>query len=389
VIFSPPSLDEAEAQVVSLINDIRGRLTYATSVPTRWFGLLARNVRARALRGSNSIEGYNVSVEDAIAALENELPVDAEQRDWAAVRGYRNAMTYVIQLADDVHFEYSEGFIRSLHYMMLDYDLSKHPGKWRPGPIYVRDEARAQIVYEAPPAEDVPRLMRELLSTLQKPRADLPVLVRAAMAHLNLVMIHPFSDGNGRMARCLQTLVLAREGILERHFCSIEEYLGANTSDYYATLIEVGRGAWHPGNDTRQWIRFNLTAHYRQAMTLLRRTREIQRIWDQLEVEVQQRGLPDRAIFALADAAIGLSVRNSTYRAAADISENLASRDLKMLCDHGLLRPEGEKRGRVYTAGLPVVAIRRRAEEPRGDVPDPFDVVKQTTIPGFEAFTDT
>jgi hypothetical protein len=119
-------------------------------------------------------------------------------------------------------------------------------------------------------------------------------------------------------------------------------------------------------------------------MTLLRRTREIQRIWDQLEVEVQQRGLPDRVILALADAAIGLNVRNSTYRAAADTSENLASRDLKHLCDAGSIEARGEKRGRVYVAALPVVAVRMRAAEPRGDVPDPFDVVKQATLPGFE-----
>jgi Fic family protein len=389
MIFTAPTLDDAEAQVVGLIDDLRRRLTYATSAPTRWFGLLARNVRARALRGSNSIEGYNVTVEDAIAALENELPVDAEQRDWAAVRGYRNAMTYVLRLADDPHFEFGEGFVRSLHYMMLDYDLSKHPGKWRPGPIYVRDEERAQIVYEAPPADDVPQLMRELLAVLQTSQPGVPVLIRAAMAHLNLVMIHPFSDGNGRMARCLQTLVLAREGILERQFCSIEEYLGANTQDYYNALVSVGSGAWHPQNNTRPWIRFNLTAHYRQAMTLLRRTREIQRIWDQLEVEVAQRGLPDRVILALADAAIGLNVRNSTYRTAALISENLASRDLKLLCDAGLLKAEGEKRGRIYTAGLPVVAVRRRAAEPRGDVPDPFEVIKQTTLPGFETISNT
>lgn len=66
------------------------------------------------------------------------------------------------------------------------------------------------------------------------------------MAHLNLVMIHPFSDGNGRMARCLQTLVLAREGILEPEFSSIEEYLGRNTQDYYSVLAETSEGSWHP-----------------------------------------------------------------------------------------------------------------------------------------------
>lgn len=63
------------------------------------------------------------------------------------------------------------------------------------------------------------------------------------MAHLNLVMIHPFRDGNGRMARALQTLVLALDEVLEPTFSSIEEWLGSNTADYYLVLAATGRGA--------------------------------------------------------------------------------------------------------------------------------------------------
>ena len=57
------------------------------------------------------------------------------------------------------------------------------------------------------------------------------------MAHLNLVMIHPFRDGNGRMARGLQTLVLAREGDLAQDYISIEEYLG---TQYRKVLPSLG-----------------------------------------------------------------------------------------------------------------------------------------------------
>jgi len=163
-----------------------------------------------------------VSAEDAIAAVEGEQPLDAERETWAALNGYREAMTYVLQLAKDPHFSYNEGFLRSLHYMMIHYHLSKHPGCWRPGPIYVRDEQN-EVAYEGPDAETIPELMRALIRSLNREDGH-HVMVRAAMGHLNLVMVHPFSDGNGRMARCLQTLILAREGILESHFCSIEEY---------------------------------------------------------------------------------------------------------------------------------------------------------------------
>ena len=79
-------------------------------------------------------------------------------------------------------------------------------------------------------------------------------MIRAAMAHLNLVMIHPFRDGNGRMARCLQTLVLAREGILSPEFSSIEEYLGRNTQAYYDVLADAGAGHWQPERDARPWV---------------------------------------------------------------------------------------------------------------------------------------
>ena len=71
-------------------------------------------------------------------------------------------------------------------------------------------------------------------------------VVRSAMAHLNLVMIHPFRDGNGRMARALATLVLTRSDIGEPEFSSIEEWLGANTEDYYSVLAHTGHGSWQP-----------------------------------------------------------------------------------------------------------------------------------------------
>jgi Fic family protein len=71
------------------------------------------------------------------------------------------------------------------------------------------------------------------------------------------------------MARALQTLVLTRERIAAPVFSSIEEYLGRNTQAYYDILAEVGAGSWNPHRNARPWIRFCLTAHYRQAMTHL------------------------------------------------------------------------------------------------------------------------
>jgi hypothetical protein len=171
-------------------------------------------------------------------------------------------MTYVLQLSPQPPL-LDVSLIKSLHFMMLKYDLTKHPGQWRPGSVWIEDDD-GSVVYEAPEREVVDDLVTEALDQVNTGHE--PAIVRAAMAHLNLTLIHPFSDGNGRMARCLQTHVLASDGhVISPEFSSIEEYLGRNTAAYYDVLTEVAQGRWSPSRDARPWLRFCLTAHYRQA----------------------------------------------------------------------------------------------------------------------------
>ncbi len=387
VIFRAPTPEPIELEVLATIESLKANLRYATTEPRRWTGLLRRNAFARAVRGSNSIEGYNVTLEDAIAAVEGEEPVAPKDEAWLAVAGYRMALTFVLQRAEDPHFKYSEELLKSLHFMMTGYDLNKNPGRWRPGSIFVRNDATGEVVYEGPPAELAQPLVAELVEHMNNPRRE-PPIITAAMAHLNLAMIHPFSDGNGRMARGLQTLSLARSGTLSPHFSSIEEYLGSNTDEYYAVLASVGAGSWHPERDARPWIRFCLRAHYHQALTLLRRTRELQKLWDELERVVASKGLNERMLVALSDAAFGLKVRNSSYRSAADVNDLAALRDLKLLVDSGLLESQGENRGRFYVASPELLKLRERTAEPRSPWPDPFSnesaAQASLILPGME-----
>jgi len=373
MLFKVEKLTQVEKDVIGRIEEARKTLKYNLATPRRWRGLLRRNTLARAVRGSNSIEGYNVTAEDAIAAVEGEEPLDATREAWLAVTGYRTAMTFVLQLTKDPNFIYNEGFIRSLHFMMVQHDLSKNPGNWRPGTIYVRNEANNEIVYEGPEVEMVPGLIEELIEYLNDDDDCPHPFVKGAMAHLNFVMIHPFSDGNGRMARCLQTLVLGRDGILEPEFSSIEEYLGRNTQDYYNVLAQTGEGSWHPKNSPRAWIQFNLTAHFRQATTLVMRTKVMASLWQELEVLLSRHGLPERLVNAVADGAIGYRVRNASYRNLAELNDVMASRDLKAAVDAGLLIPSGERRGRVYVGSPQVRALfdKLRMEHIKS-VPDPF-----------------
>ncbi len=386
MLFTTPKLTSREMEVIHRIGELRKSLSYAVRDPVRWQVLLSRAEFARAVKASNSIEGYNVTVDDAIAAYEGEEPLDAETETWMATVCNSRAMTYVLQLSNDPHFQYSTDLIRSLHFMMLEYDLAKNPGRWRPGPISIRDSETTQLAYEAPDAEYVPGLMDELIDSLNRQDDDEVDLVRAAMTHLNLVMIHPFSDGNGRMARCIQTLTLARTGVLAPQFSSIELYLMRHKRHYYDVLAEVGAGAWNPGRDTLPWVRFCLKAHFYQATRLLRHLREMKRLWDELETEIKHRRLPERMLLAVTDAAVGFRVRNGTYRRAAELGRQLASRDLAALVKADLLIAHGDRKGRYYLAADSVKDIRIRTREPKV-IEDPF-AEKPVQAPVFPAMKE-
>ena len=370
-IFESPEVGAQERVAIAHIDALRKDLRFYVAERRRWLGPLRKLLAARAIQGSNSIEGYNVSVEDAVAAVERDAPTDATGEDWLAVTAYQRAMTYVLQLAHDDHFQYSAALLRSLQFMMTEYDIDASPGLWRPGPIWVQNDDTGEVVYEGPESDAVPGLVDLLVGELEQ-NTDERAMVRAAMAHLNLVMIHPFRDGNGRMARCLQTLVLAREGILAPELASIEEYLGRNTQAYYRVLRDVGRGGWNPQHDARPWVRFCLQAHYVQAASVLRRVRESEWLWGELEESVQRASLPGRAIEAMFDATLGLRVRNSSYRSASkaageQISNETATRDLRAMVEAGLLTKHGAKRGTYYTADDELVGLRvqmRRDRQP-------------------------
>lgn len=375
MIYAPPSLHGVDREVLALIAEQKERLRiYTQHNPRRWLGSLRRNTFARAIQGSNSIEGYNASIEDAIAVIEDELPLDERTETWYAIKGYRDAMTYIMQASQDPYFELGRQFLKSLHFMMIGFDMSKYPGQWRPGGIYVVNSNTGSIVYEGPSAETVDILVQELVNYLLGDVSS-DSLVRAAMAHLNLTMIHPFKDGNGRMARALQTFVLAKGGILHPIFSSIEEWIGRNTQEYYDILASIGKGKWNPAEDSLPWVRFCLKAHYQQAATLIRRNEEYEKLYNEISKIVEQEKLPDRVTLPLFNAALGFPITNSRYRADAEVSEFVASRDLRRLSEARLLTPRGEKRGRTYSISENLRAIRNSVRI-RRELENPYDIIE-------------
>ena len=381
MIFAEPTLSQEDHKVLEILEGQRRRLQIETQHnPRRWHGALRRSTFARAIQGSNAIEGYNATMDEAMAAVEDEPPPGERTETSSAVSGYRTAMAYIMQAAEDPYFEFSKQFLKSLHFMMTGFDLNAHPGTWRPGAVQVVNHATGAVVYDAPYPDLVDSLVSELVEYLDRQRHE-SVVVAAAMAHLNLAMIHPFKDGNGRMARALQTLVLAREGVVHPLFSSIEEWLGRNTQDYYNVLAAVGEGAWNPANSALPWVRFCLKAHYQQANTLIRRHEEYGALFDSIERLVKGKGLNERMTISLLDAALGMRVTNSRYQKHTEVSSHVAGRDLKVLTDIDILVPHGEKRGRYYTAGKELREAREKSRRAKA-VLDPYKLPEIASDPG-------
>jgi Fic family protein len=385
-LYVAPPLTSEDDVVLGEIHQMRKDLRHVLRTPRRWEGSLRRSALARNIRGSNSIEGYDVAEDDAAAAIDGEEPFSADQQTFLEIEGYRQALGYVLAMSDADYATFDTTELRAMHYMMLSHDLGKSPGRYRKGPIYVHDEHRDKVVYEGPDAADVPPLMEALAASLHTGHSSDPV-VRSAMAHLNLVMIHPFRDGNGRMARALATLVLTRSDIGEPEFSSIEEWLGANTEDYYSALAQTGHGSWQPRDDAHLWLTFSLRAHHMQAQTVARRVDEAADTWAELDELALEHSLPDRAIDAMFDAVLGYRVRRGGYIKRTQVTEQTASRDLAALTSAGVLTPYGNGRGRYYAAGEPLQAIQRRQREARKPLrdPHPWMRAKLAESPGANA----
>lgn len=368
MIYEAPALTEEDRAALADLASMRAELATHLRTPRRWVGRLRRTAVARAIRGSNSIEGYTVELDDADASLDGEEPISADERTYKEILGYRQALGFALATGADPEFVIDSSTVRAMHYMMLSHAFDKSPGQFRRGEIFVSDEATGRHVYRGPEADDVPSLVDQLTANLG--HGDTDPLIQGAMAHLNLVMIHPFRDGNGRMARALQTMVLTQAGIGAPELSSIEEWLGAHTEDYYRVLAASSTGTWSPGHDTSLWVSFILRAHHLQAQTVRDRIAQTATVWEMLDDRARQCGLADRALDVLYSAVLGMRVRRSSYVREAEIDERTASRDLKAMVDAGLLAPVGHTRGRHYIVGpslRDIAAVRRR----QGEMTDP------------------
>ena len=348
MLYATPTPDpELQARLEEL-DVLRKEVGHAASRPLRWLGPLRRSIRASAIESSTSIEGYSVAPDDAIALVDDPNRADPGEENEMAVACYARAMDRVGVLAGDPAFRWLDRVILDLHFDVCYFRQDSSPGLWRTGPIGVTG-GDGSLEFQGPDAEAVPGLMGEVVAWLQKGDLDAHVIVRAAMAHLHVTSVHPFRDGNGRVSRIVQSLVLAREGLVSPEFSSIEEYLGEHTPAYYAALREAQDGGYRPERDASNWVAFCVDAHIEQARRRLAQVTSAAARWDRLEALARDRGWPERLVIALEQSLFGDTDR-ARYRREADISMPTASADFRRLLDGGLVEQTGRGRSTRYRA---------------------------------------
>ena len=227
-----------------------GRLdSLATLLPDTTLFLYAY-IRKEAVL-SSQIEGTQSSLSDLLLFEMDEVP-GVPIDDVVEVSNYVAALEYGLQRIRK-GFPLSNRLIREIHGVLLSRGRGseKSPGEFRRSQNWIGGTRPGNATFVPPPSELVAECMGDFERFLHDEHTDLPVLVKAGIAHVQFETIHPFLDGNGRVGRLLITFLLRHAGILHEPLLYLSLYFKQNRSTYYTLLDTVRReGDWEA------WIGF-------------------------------------------------------------------------------------------------------------------------------------
>ncbi len=243
-----PPMDFAMADLVARkerADQALGRLDGITLMLPDPELFLYQYVRKEALL-SSQIEGTQSSLSDLLlfeADAAPGVPID----DVEEVSNYVAALKHGLRRLREDDFPLSLRLIREMHALLLrgGRGANKQPGEFRKGQVWVGGPSPALAHFVPPPPEALDEALAALERFLHVPSAEMPPLVKAALAHVQFETIHPFSDGNGRLGRLLIALILCHEGVLREPSLYLSLYFKRRRADYYDMLNGVRvRGDW-------------------------------------------------------------------------------------------------------------------------------------------------
>lgn len=303
----------------------------------------------RTIHGSTRIEGNSLNaleVEDVLAGGSG-----FQRKEALEVIATRAALAFVDGVVPNKRVKLDERLVRHLHSLVLDdIDPMLTPGEYRKGPNAVGD-AQGNVIFTTPPSGDVPALMREFGMWLRDGCGGEPAPIAAALAHLELVAIHPFNDGNGRTARALARLLLLRGGYALEGLVSLDAYLDHDRRAYFQAIRDANGVRYAPPYDATPFVRYFIASLTGAADFVLGRTKGLALVLAELRRDVIARKLPARVQDGLVYAWINGSLRPSDYIRISGRTKQSASRDLAASVAAGYLVATGSTRTRRYRLG--------------------------------------
>lgn len=188
---------------------------------------------------STQIEGNRLTQKEIEQVIVQGEHIRQRERDEKEVKGYYTALDYAESYAIE-NAKITETYIRKLHALVMAGGKTRcKPTPYRDGQNVIRNAGSGGIVYMPPEADDVPTLMKEMVRWINSSIAEIPIPLIAAIGHYQFATIHPYYDGNGRVARLLTNTVLHQHGYGLHGVYNLEEYYAQNLMAYYNAL-DVG-----------------------------------------------------------------------------------------------------------------------------------------------------
>lgn len=333
---------------------LRTGLTCNGALPRRWLGRLRREWEAGVVAASTGIEGVPVTVDDVRRILAGDRPVWVCEQDCGLVEGYRAAVEYALRRADDEAFRWSTEFVLQIHRRVMGVQLDIDAGTFRHKDVWIGDSGSGAVVFAPPPFGEVPGLIAEMCEWAGSAADPTPVV--AALVHARLAGIHPFRDGNGRVARILSSVAMRRGGYNTQEFTSLEEWWGTHREEYYGMFSDLGH-RWDPDRDVTRFVTIHVRAQRRQVEALWLKQAVECEVWTLAEGIVDEvlDGDP-RLAEALFDGFFGRPVTNRYYRGLVGVTGRQAAEDLALLTGRRLLTRVFEEPEEVLTGAFALMS---------------------------------
>ena len=239
IFWTVPRFFRLLEEISRVREQVRSSLIQVPWVPT-----LVRDAMARTAWGSTAIEGCTLSLEAVRGLMDGQTAFGYPDRHVRMAKNYLAALAWLQKREQGAVINESDVF--DLHRIIGEEAVDEGPlGKYR------KIDVRAGT-HICPPWRQVPRLMNELLEWLNVKAGDLPAVFSSALFHFRFVEIHPFRDGNGRVARALATWQLYRTDFDTLHIFALDEVLMENRPLYIRNLQRVQV----EGQDLGEWLEF-------------------------------------------------------------------------------------------------------------------------------------